>query len=187
MKQGQSSLQLLPPLVLLAGAVLFASPSLGASSKPVAPSQPAADQAFAALVEKYLNGLHHFSPAQATREGFHQYDAELPDYSRRVIEAEIARVKACLADLDRIPKNSLGKENRFDARLLEGSMRGTADPTYLVYTLGKLQILKLREDYKKKVGDRFNLQKFHERFLGYGYPPVKLIREEMLGDDSPTL
>jgi uncharacterized protein (DUF885 family) len=67
------------------------------------------------------------------------------------------------------------------------AMRGTADPTYLVYTLGKLQILKLREDYRKKVGDRFNLQEFHERFLGYGYPPVKLIREEILGDDSPTL
>jgi len=67
------------------------------------------------------------------------------------------------------------------------AMRGTADPTYLVYTLGKLQILKLREDYRKKVGDRFNLQEFHERFLGFGYPPVKLIREEMLGDDSPTL
>lgn len=67
------------------------------------------------------------------------------------------------------------------------AMRGTADPTYLVYTLGKHQILKLREDYRKKVGDRFNLQEFHERFLGFGYPPVKLIREEMLGDDSPTL
>jgi uncharacterized protein (DUF885 family) len=67
------------------------------------------------------------------------------------------------------------------------AMRGTADPTYLVYTLGKLHILKLREDYKKKVGDLFNLQEFHERFLGYGYPPVKLIREEMLGDDTPTL
>jgi uncharacterized protein (DUF885 family) len=67
------------------------------------------------------------------------------------------------------------------------AMRGTADPTYLVYTLGKLEILKLREDYKRKLGDHFDLQKFHEQFLGYGYPPIKLVREEMLGDDSPTL
>lgn len=67
------------------------------------------------------------------------------------------------------------------------AMRGTSDPTYLVYTLGKLQLLKLREDYRKKVGDQFNLKEFHDRFLGFGYPPIKLIREEMLGDDSPTL
>jgi len=67
------------------------------------------------------------------------------------------------------------------------AMRGTSDPTYLVYTLGKLQMLKLREDYQKKVGDQFNLKEFHDRFLGYGCPPIKLIREEMLGDDSPTL
>jgi len=67
------------------------------------------------------------------------------------------------------------------------AMRGTADPTYLVYTLGKLEVLKLRKDYKRKLGERFSLQEFHERFLGFGYPPVKLVREEMLGDDSPTL
>jgi uncharacterized protein (DUF885 family) len=66
-------------------------------------------------------------------------------------------------------------------------MRGTSDPTYLVYTLGKLQLLKLREDYQKKVGDQFNLKEFHDRFLGFGYPPIKLIRKEMLGNDSPTL
>ena len=67
------------------------------------------------------------------------------------------------------------------------AMRGTTDPTYLVYTLGKLEILKVRKDYKRKLGERFSLQEFHERFLGFGYPPVKLVREEMLGDDSPTL
>jgi uncharacterized protein (DUF885 family) len=67
------------------------------------------------------------------------------------------------------------------------AMRGTADPTYLVYTLGKLQILKLRNDYRKKLGDKFSLKEFHDRFLSFGNPPIKLIREEMLGDDSPTL
>ncbi len=67
------------------------------------------------------------------------------------------------------------------------AMRGTADPTYLVYTLGKLQVLKLRDDYRMKVGDRFSLKEFHDRFLSFGYPPIKLIREEMLGNDSPTL
>ncbi len=65
--------------------------------------------------------------------------------------------------------------------------RGTADPTYLYYTLGKLQILKLREDMKKKQGAAFSLENFHDEFLKQGFPPIKIIREAMLGDKSPTL
>jgi uncharacterized protein (DUF885 family) len=65
--------------------------------------------------------------------------------------------------------------------------RGTSDPTYLVYTLGKLQIMKLREDYKRLRGDRFELRDFHDRFMEQGGVPVKLIRRAMLGDDSPPL
>jgi uncharacterized protein (DUF885 family) len=65
--------------------------------------------------------------------------------------------------------------------------RGTSDPTYLVYTLGKLQILKLREDYKKKKGAQFSLQEFHDSFIKQGTPPIKIVRRAMLGDDSPVL
>jgi uncharacterized protein (DUF885 family) len=65
--------------------------------------------------------------------------------------------------------------------------RGTSDPTYLVYTLGKLQIMHLREDYKKQQGDKFNLQEFHDRFMRQGALPLKVIRKAMLGNDSPTL
>jgi uncharacterized protein (DUF885 family) len=65
--------------------------------------------------------------------------------------------------------------------------RGTSDPTYLVYTLGKLEIMKLRADYKQKMGDKFNLEQFHNEFVKQGYPPVKIIREKMLGNDSPVL
>ena len=65
--------------------------------------------------------------------------------------------------------------------------RGTADPTYLYYTLGKLEILKLRGDYRKKVGDKFTLEQFHNEFLKQGFPPVGLVREMMLGDNSPVL
>ena len=65
--------------------------------------------------------------------------------------------------------------------------RGTSDPTYLVYTLGKLEILKLREDYKKMKGDKYTLQGFHDAFLGQGYPPVKMVRKALLGNDSPVL
>jgi uncharacterized protein (DUF885 family) len=65
--------------------------------------------------------------------------------------------------------------------------RGTADPTYLYYTLGKLEIMKLREDMRKKEGAAFSLQKFHDAFLGQGFPPIKIVRETLLGDESPAL
>ena len=65
--------------------------------------------------------------------------------------------------------------------------RGTSDPTYLYYTLGKLEIMKLREDVKKKQGAAFSLEQFHNNFLRQGFPPVKIVREALLGDNSPTL
>ena len=65
--------------------------------------------------------------------------------------------------------------------------RGTGDPTYLYYTLGKLEIMKLRDDLKKKEGAAFSLEKFHDEFLKQGFPPIKIVRETMLGDNSPTL
>jgi uncharacterized protein (DUF885 family) len=65
--------------------------------------------------------------------------------------------------------------------------RGAGDPTYLYYTLGKLEIIKLREDMKKKQGAAFSLEKFHDDFLRQGFPPIKIVREAMLGDNSPAL
>jgi uncharacterized protein (DUF885 family) len=65
--------------------------------------------------------------------------------------------------------------------------RGTADATYLYYTLGKLEIMKLREDQKKKQGSSFNLEAFHDNFMRQGFAPIKVIRKAMLHDDSPVL
>jgi uncharacterized protein (DUF885 family) len=65
--------------------------------------------------------------------------------------------------------------------------RGAGDPTYLYYTLGKLEIMKLRSDLMKKQGAAFSLQKFHDDFLSQGFPPIKIVREVLLGDDSPAL
>ena len=71
---------------------------------------------------------------------------------------------------------------------LQESRRGTYNPTYLYYTLGKLQILKFREDSKKAKGADFSLQKFHDDFVRQGGIPIKLIRRIMLpGDTGPTL
>ena len=65
--------------------------------------------------------------------------------------------------------------------------RGTSDPTYLYYTLGKLEIMKLRGDLMRKQGAAFSLENFHDEFLSQGFPPIKIVREAMLGDDSPAL
>jgi uncharacterized protein (DUF885 family) len=65
--------------------------------------------------------------------------------------------------------------------------RGTSNPTYLYYTLGKLQIYKLREDVHRKQGSDFSLQKFHDEFLKQGFPPIVIVRRAMLGDSSPVL
>jgi uncharacterized protein (DUF885 family) len=65
--------------------------------------------------------------------------------------------------------------------------RGTSDPTYLYYTLGKLQILKLREDLHEKQGAAFSLGKFHDDFMSQGFPPIAIVRKALLGDSSPTL
>ena len=65
--------------------------------------------------------------------------------------------------------------------------RGTGDPTYLYYTLGKLQILKLRADWQKKMGPAYSIGAFHDAFMRQGFAPIKIVRKSMLGDDSPVL
>lgn len=64
------------------------------------------------------------------------------------------------------------------------ALRGTQDPGYLRYQLGKFMILKLREDLRRKQGVAFDLGKFHDAFLAQGGLSIKLIRRAMLGADS---
>ena len=64
------------------------------------------------------------------------------------------------------------------------AVRGTFDPEYLYYTVGKLEIFKLREDYRKQEGANFSVQKFHDEMLRHGAPPIRLLREVMLKDAS---
>jgi uncharacterized protein (DUF885 family) len=62
--------------------------------------------------------------------------------------------------------------------------RGTYDPFYINYTLGKLMIRKLREDWTATRGGRQAWQAFHDQFLSYGGPPIPLIRKAMLGANA---
>lgn len=65
--------------------------------------------------------------------------------------------------------------------------RGASDATYLYYTLGKLEILKLREDMKSRQGAAFRLGDFHDQFMLQGFAPIRVIRKAMLHNDSPVL
>jgi uncharacterized protein (DUF885 family) len=74
------------------------------------------------------------------------------------------------------------------ANAFEEARRGAYNPTYLYYTLGKLQIYKLRDDYRKAKGSDFKLETFHNEFVRQGGIPIKLIRRVLLpGDAGPVL
>jgi uncharacterized protein (DUF885 family) len=65
--------------------------------------------------------------------------------------------------------------------------RGTFDPTYLVYSVGKLAILKLREDYKRSRGAEYSLREFHDRLLSNGNAPIRMHRQMMMPGDRGRL
>ncbi|MEO7331790.1 MAG: DUF885 domain-containing protein [Minicystis sp.] len=72
------------------------------------------------------------------------------------------------------------KQDKATAR--EQAARATFDPGYFAYTLGKMQILALREEAKKALGAKFSLQRFHDALLSHGSPPVALIHDRVLRD-----
>jgi uncharacterized protein (DUF885 family) len=67
------------------------------------------------------------------------------------------------------------------------SARGTYDPAYLNYTMGKLMIRRLREDWTKTRGGRAAWKRFHDQFLSYGGPPVPLVRSQMMGSEAKAV
>jgi hypothetical protein len=74
-----------------------------------------------------------------------------------------------------------GKGLQDTGNAIQQAYRGTYDPGYLNYTLGKLMINKLREDWTAGRGGREAWGEFHDRFLSYGRPPIPLVRKELLG------
>ncbi|HMI55471.1 MAG TPA: DUF885 domain-containing protein [Gemmatimonadaceae bacterium] len=73
------------------------------------------------------------------------------------------------------------------ANAYEESRRGAYNPTYLYYTLGKLQIYKLRSDYQKARGANYSLREFHDAFVKQGFPPIKMVRRVLLPNDTSSV
>ena len=65
------------------------------------------------------------------------------------------------------------------------ALRGTYDPGYFVYTLGKLIIMKMREDWTAERGGRAAWKEFHEKLLSYGSAPLPVLRKAMMAPDDP--
>ena len=67
------------------------------------------------------------------------------------------------------------------------ALRGTFDPGYLNYTLGKLMLLKLRQDWRRQEGSAYSLLRFHDATLSWGAPPVPLLRQAMLNEPGDAI
>jgi len=140
-----------------------------------------------------IEGWAHYTEQMMLDEGYGNRDPELR--AGQLLDALLRNCRYIVGI--KMHTGQMTYEQGVDFFMKEGYMshdyaeretkRGTSDPTYLVYTLGKLEILKLREDYHQKIGAQFSLEEFHNRFMQQGGVPIKLIRHAMLGDDSATL
>lgn len=72
-----------------------------------------------------------------------------------------------------------------EGNAMQQAARGTYDPAYLNYNMGKLMIMRLREDWTATRGGRAAWKAFHDEFLSYGGPPIPLVRKAMMGEDAP--
>ena len=150
----------------------------------------------------FVEGWAHYCEKMMLDEGYGSSTSSTPseDDVKRAAKYRMAQADEALLRLCRLcvsikmhtQKMSLDEATKFfqencyyeEKPARQEAMRGTFDPGYLNYTLGKLQILKLRDDYKAQQGDDFSLQKFHNELLNHGMPPIRLLREIMLKDQS---
>jgi len=150
----------------------------------------------------FVEGWAHYCEKMMLDEGYGSSTNTTPseDDVKRAAKYRMAQADEALLRLCRLcvsikmhtQKMSVNEATKFfqencyyeEKPARQEAMRGTYDPGYLNYTLGKLQILKLRDDYKAQQGDDFSLQKFHNELLNHGTPPIRLLREIMLKDQS---
>ncbi len=141
-----------------------------------------------------VEGWAHYSEQMMLEEGFGGGDAKI-----RLAQLEEALVRDCRYVVG-IKLHTQGMTVEDGARIFvekgfqepanayEEARRGAYNPTYLYYTLGKLEIYKLREDYRKAKGPAFRLEGFHNEFVRQGGVPIQLVRRILLpGDKGPVL
>jgi uncharacterized protein (DUF885 family) len=150
----------------------------------------------------FVEGWAHYCEKMMLDEGYGSATGSTPseDDVKRAAKYRMAQADEALLRLCRLcvsikmhtQKMSIDEATKFfqencyyeEKPARQEAMRGTFDPGYLNYALGKLEILKLRDDYKAEQADDFSLQKFHNELLNHGMPPIRLLREIMLKDQS---
>jgi uncharacterized protein (DUF885 family) len=135
----------------------------------------------------FVEGWAHYCEEMMMEAGFgrQDYSVKLGQLAEALIR--LARFIVCI----RMHAEDMSVEQavrffRDEAFMEEGSARreaerGTFDPMYLVYSVGKLMLMKLRQDYKQQQGKSFSLRTFHDTLLGQGTAPFWLHRQLMLG------
>jgi uncharacterized protein (DUF885 family) len=138
----------------------------------------------------FVEGWAHYCEQMMIESGFGRRDANLK--LGQLAEALIRLVRFIVGIKLHTEDMSVEQGVRMfreEAYLEESSARreaerGTFDPTYLVYSAGKMMLLKLRQDYKAQQGNAFSLRTFHDTLLGNGTAPFWLHRQLMLGSDA---
>jgi uncharacterized protein (DUF885 family) len=141
----------------------------------------------------FLEGWAHYCEQMMIEAGFgrQDYSIKLGQLAESLVR--LARFVVCI----KLHAEDMSVEQgvrffRDEAFMEEASARreaerGTFDPTYLVYSVGKLMLLKLRQDYKQQQGKAFSLRTFHDTLLAQGTAPFWLHRELMLGNSTGDL
>jgi uncharacterized protein (DUF885 family) len=140
-----------------------------------------------------VEGWAHYAEQMMVEAGFRRNDPAI-----RLGQLAEALIRLCRVIVGiRLHAEDLSVEQgvrlfRDEAYLEEGAARreaerGTFDPSYVLYSLGKLMVLKLREDFKAAHPDRYSLRTFHDRLLGQGTVPLWLHRNLMLGENNGAM
>ena len=138
----------------------------------------------------FVEGWAHYCEQMMIEEGFGGNNPKL-----RLAQLDAALLRLCRYVIGiRMHTAGMSYDEAVEFFMREGyqartnaereARRGTLDPTYLVYTLGKMEIIRLREEWRSRMGDSFRIGDFHDRLLSYGMPPVKILRMAMLGDEG---
>lgn len=135
-----------------------------------------------------IEGWAHYAEQMMIDEGFHATEpayrmAQLQDALLRDVRFIVGIKMHTQGMTVEQAKQLFATEGHQPAAIaLSEAKRGAGDPLYGYYTMGKLAILKLREDYRVKKGAAFSLQDFHDTFIQIGPLPLPLVREKMLGE-----
>ncbi|WP_437569905.1 DUF885 domain-containing protein [Sorangium sp. So ce542] len=136
----------------------------------------------------FVEGWAHYAEQMMIEQGFGKEDpqsrlGQLADALLRNCRVVVSLgVHAEGMGLDEAERRFVDDCAQDRATAREQALRATFDPGYFAYTLGKLQILKLREEAKAALGAAFSLRRFHDTLLAHGSPPLPLIRERVLAE-----